>query len=946
MIYTSDGRIIVDTEINNSGIEKGVKGIGGVAKTGLKLFAGAVVGIGAAIGGIGIAGIKLASDLGEVQNVVDTTFGSNAGAINTWAKNAATSFGIGELAAKQMTGTMGAMLKSMGMSAPETLKMSEGITGLAGDLASFYNIDTKDAFEKIRSGIAGETKPLKELGINMSVANLSAYALAKGISKPYAKMTQGEQTTLRYNYLMKVTKDQQGDFAKTSNSLANQMRIASLNVKSLCADLGKLLLPIAQKAVQSFNEIAKKLKVAFQSEEVKASIQSIAKGISALVTGLATLIVDWLPKIISGFAWLLTNANNIAAGIVSIGTAFSVLKGASIITGIVNAFKDAQAILPGLTVAQWLYNAAMAACGGPIILIVALIVGLVAGLIYLWKTNEGFRNAVIGVWNSIVNAVVSVVTAVVNFVQNNWKQLLLFLVNPIAGALALIYNLNPQFKAWVNGLWVSISTGFMNILNAIIAWGASVVTWVTTNIPLIVNNIVTFFAGLPTMIGTFFTNIYNGFITWGASVIAFFATIFTNVLTAIVNWGLGIIAWVTTNIPLIITSITTFFDQLPYRIGYALGFALGTIIAWGVGIWTYLVTNVPIWINGVVTFFSQLPGRIWAWLVSAYTNIVTWGSQVYTSMVTKVSNVVNAVVAWFAQLPGRIWACLVNAYTRIVAWGSQTYASMSSAVSRAINAVVAWFSQLPGRIWSCLSSAIARVVAWGSQVYSSMSSAVSRAISAVINWFSQLPGRIGSCLSNTLSRVAQFGSNLASRAAQAGANMASSLISAVSSIPGQMASVGSNIVQGIWNGITGMAGWLASKVKSFASGIVAGIKGALDIRSPSRVMRDEVGKYIPQGVGVGIDDEMPNLQKKINSNMSNLTAKMQATIGYETANTTAKVVALHNYSSDSTSTTASETGSNNNNQTIVTKFIVDGKEFVQSVVAPHQEELTNYSKGR
>lgn len=118
-----------------------------------------------------------------MQNVVDVTFGQGASKINAWAKTTASAFGISELSAKQYSGTMGAMLKSMGLTTDASLNMSQKITELAGDLASFYNLDVDDAFTKIRSGISGETEPLKQLGINMSVANLEAYAMSKGITK-------------------------------------------------------------------------------------------------------------------------------------------------------------------------------------------------------------------------------------------------------------------------------------------------------------------------------------------------------------------------------------------------------------------------------------------------------------------------------------------------------------------------------------------------------------------------------------------------------------------------------------------------------------------------------------------------------------------------------------------------------------------------------------------
>ena len=196
----------------------------------------------------GKAAIGVASDLNEVQNVVDTTFGTDGAIkVNEWARNAAEAFGESELQAKQFTSTLGAMFKSMGVGQADMEEMSMSLAGLAGDMASFYNLDPTEAFEKLRSGISGETEPLKQLGINMSVANLEAFALSEGITTAYDSMTQAEQATLRYQYIMSATADAQGDFANTSDSLANQQRILQLEVQTLAAEIGQDLMPIAQE---------------------------------------------------------------------------------------------------------------------------------------------------------------------------------------------------------------------------------------------------------------------------------------------------------------------------------------------------------------------------------------------------------------------------------------------------------------------------------------------------------------------------------------------------------------------------------------------------------------------------------------------------------------------------------------------------------------------------
>lgn len=216
---------------------------------------------------LGKESIKLASDLREVQNVVDTTFGASADQINNWSKQALNSYGLAELQAKQYSGTMGAMLKSSGVAQDDMLKMSQNLTALTGDFASFYNLDHDFAFEKIRSGISGETEPLKQLGINMSVANLEAYALSKGITTSYSKMDQASQTLLRYNYLMETSKDAQGDFAKTQGEYANQQRLFNTSMKQAAATIAEKALPYLTQFLQKGNEFITNFDVAGAAEK-------------------------------------------------------------------------------------------------------------------------------------------------------------------------------------------------------------------------------------------------------------------------------------------------------------------------------------------------------------------------------------------------------------------------------------------------------------------------------------------------------------------------------------------------------------------------------------------------------------------------------------------------------------------------------------------------------
>ena len=209
--------------------------------------------------GWGKAAISAASDLAEVQNVVDVTFGDSASRIEAWAKQAGKQYGLTETAAKRYTSTIGAMLKSQGMADDEIVQTSTDLAGLAADMASFYNLSFDEAFQKIRSGISGETEPLKQLGINMSAANLEAFRLAQGIEKSYSAMSQGEQTALRYQYIMQATADAQGDFARTADGYANASRRMETAMDTIKTKGGQLLLEVVEPLASGLADILEEL---------------------------------------------------------------------------------------------------------------------------------------------------------------------------------------------------------------------------------------------------------------------------------------------------------------------------------------------------------------------------------------------------------------------------------------------------------------------------------------------------------------------------------------------------------------------------------------------------------------------------------------------------------------------------------------------------------------
>lgn len=189
--------------------------------------------------------VEAASDLQEVANVTDVTFGQSANVVNEWAKKQAANFGLSETSAKRYIGTYGTMAKQFNFTTEQAAKMGVEMTKLTGDVASFYNMDDKASATKLKSVFTGETESLKELGVVMTEANLNNYALEKGYGKTVKQMSEHEKVLLRYSFVMDKLSHTQGDFQRTSDGWANSVRKLKLNYENLKIEIGNELLPVA-----------------------------------------------------------------------------------------------------------------------------------------------------------------------------------------------------------------------------------------------------------------------------------------------------------------------------------------------------------------------------------------------------------------------------------------------------------------------------------------------------------------------------------------------------------------------------------------------------------------------------------------------------------------------------------------------------------------------------
>jgi hypothetical protein len=266
------------------------------------------------------ASIKMASDFTESLNKVDVAFKNSSKEVKKFAETTLETFGIAEGTALEMASSFGDMATSMGVPTDKAAILSTSLVGLAGDLSSFKNININEVTTALTGVFNGETESLKRLGIVMTQTNLKHYALSQGMSGNIEKMTEAQKIQLRYAYILEKTKNAQGDFTRTSDGAANQMRIFTESVKELTVAFGEILLPYFTKAITYVNKVVKAFtNLSPATKKIIVVVAGLIAVIGPLLIALGFLSTTIIPALITGFTILLGPIGLISAAIVALG---------------------------------------------------------------------------------------------------------------------------------------------------------------------------------------------------------------------------------------------------------------------------------------------------------------------------------------------------------------------------------------------------------------------------------------------------------------------------------------------------------------------------------------------------------------------------------------------------------------------------------------------------
>lgn len=463
--------------------------------------------------------------------------------------------------------------------------------------------------------------------------------------------------------IVKLNKEGTGQYA----SFAEQAKSATGGIQTAISNAKTAISRGVAELISKVNEGLQNAGIGSISDIISEKGKNIEKVLKA--------VAEQIPKIIE---WVVKNKDSLislAEVIATVVGAYKLyeltllaIKGiqfVSSISGTILAFAKLIPCIKSVKDAMILLN--MVISVNPIALLVTAISLLVAGFIYLWKTSEGFRNFWIGLWEKIKQGTSVAVENITKFFKET-------LPNSIESMIEWFKNLPQKMYEVFWDFFQPIEDAFWDIYEKVTAVIEETAERVTDYIKTTWQKIIDFFT---------------------STIPNWFEELKRNILEKIKELWSSIVNFWTQTVPQWMENAKKWLQELPYRIGYALGQALGNIVKFGVGVWNWVTVELPAIIQAILDWFIQLPGRIWEDLKQTITDIKNWGQQIWEETKTSVSNTINEVSKWFSQLPGRIWEWLLQTISNIQNWGQQVWDNVKTTMSNMIDIAVEWISQLP-----------------------------------------------------------------------------------------------------------------------------------------------------------------------------------------------------------------------------------------------------------
>lgn len=608
-----------------------------------------------------------------------------------------------------------------------------------------------------------------------------------------------------------------GKMADTINSgFSGAMEELRGKFETFSIMIGDKIAPYIQKFADKIGELLKwfnNLDEGTQNTIVQVGLFLAALGPIVFIFG---AIFGPIMKVVGAVGWLWKK--------------FKILKGTAIIAS-------------NLGGAIGLIGKAVTFLTGPIGIALAAFTGL---FVYLWKTNEGFRNFFIKIWDEITNFFLKTIP--------EWFNT----------AVEWIGQLPGKIGTWFSDIYNSVTTWVTETWNSITEWFSKIPETISTAVTDAYNSVVTWFTEMYNSVVEWVTNIWTSVSEWFAKLPETISTAITDAYNAVVTWVTDMWNQATEMASGFLTKIGEFLSELPYKLGEWLGFAIGTVIRWAAEFVTKAHEAGLNFINGVADFIAQLPEKVWTFLSETWTKVSTWATDMWEKAKEMGSKFLSNVVAFFILLPGRIREKVNEVWNKITTWASEMWNKAKETGRTFLNNIMDFFSQLPGKISAKVTEVWNKIKTWATDMWNKATETGREFLNNVIGFFKDLPGKVYEWIKGALDKVLTWGTDMKNAAVDAGKKFFNGVVDEVKKIPGKLLSLGGDIVNGLKQGISDAWNGLKRGVGDFANGVIGGFKKGLGINSPSKYTRAH-GNGLVEGLVLGIKEDAKKPENLLNN---------------------------------------------------------------------------------
>lgn len=697
---------------------------------------------------------------------------------------------------------------AIGLMANSGIKGSQAGTALRSTITRLAKPvgEAKDAVEELGISITNADGTMKPLSQTMVELREKFAGLTEEQKAQYAAMLAGQEGM---SGLLAIVNASDEDFQKLTDEINNANGAAE--------DMASVMMDNTAGAVEQLKGALESAGILI-GEKLTPYIRDLAEWITGLVEKFNNLsdeqqdnIVKWglilaaigpvlliLSKVISIVSVAMKAFGLLRTAIVGLTTAFRLLRVGNL--AVMTAMGGIPKAVAGIVTA-------ISGITAPIMAVVAVVAVLVGAFVTLWKTNEDFRNKMTQIWNKIrisidgffdgvverINALGFDFESITEVIKAVWLALCDILApvfegafNTIAIVLDGVFNqilsVMDIFIGLFTGNWEQLGEGVKGVVSGIVETFANLGSNILSVIGDIGSEILNklgfekaaegfqnFFDTLSDLFGQI-PELLSGAID---TIVSFFTETIPNAFNSAIEAVQGFVdniiefftvtvpeafnTFVNETIPNAINSIVSWFEQLPYMIGYAIGELIGHFYLFATDLWTWITTELPLIIEGIIQWFAQLPSRIWEWLTGVVTNVINWGVEMYNNAVSAASNFVNGAIEWISQLPSRIWAWLTSTVSNVISWGANMVSQARSVATNFVNSFISFITSLPSKVWGIIQQIPSKVSAIGSQLYNagrnifqSLWNGIKSIGDSILGWVSDFAGKIGSFVSGII----------------------------------------------------------------------------------------------------------------------------------------------------------------------------------------------------